>query len=88
MTDCRPDKSKTVLCALATLFILSGCAGGQHDTRQSTALVLPPVIQYEGQFYDSLAEEFEGGKCPAHFEFGKDYVWTRDKIRIAEESLK
>lgn len=68
--------------------ILTGCAGGHFDTRESTSLVLPIIIQYEGKTLDAAALEAEERACPVHIEFGKDYVLTRDRIRIAKRSLE
>ena len=88
MNDNGLGQIKTILLGPVLLSILSGCETVQHDTAQSTALVLPPVIQYSGETYEALASEAEGGACPAHVEFGKDYVLTRDKIKLALGELE
>lgn len=81
------EKSRIVLFALTMPLILGACGTVRHDTRESTSLVLPPIIQYEGKNLERLAQEAESGSCPAHVEFGKDYIWTRDKLRAAYEAL-
>jgi hypothetical protein len=59
----------------------------QHDTRESVSLVLPPVIPYGREFQALIANEAEGGHCTYHVEFGKDYILTRDRIRLAQKEL-
>ena len=88
MSDYGLEQIRTILLGPILLSILSGCGNTAHDTAQSTALVLPPVIQYSGETYERLASEAEGGTCPAHVEFGKDYVLTRDKIKLAIGELE
>ena len=70
------------------MITLSACGRVKHDTSESFSLVLPPVISYSREFQSDLAEEAVGGSCPAHVEFGKDYILTRDRIRAAEKELK
>lgn len=67
--------------------ILTACSQGRFDTAQSSSLVLPPVIPYERDFLQEAASEAKAGQCPAHVELGKDYKWTRDKLRTAEREL-
>lgn len=82
------EKCKVWLSVLMMPIILTACADRRFDTSQSISLVLSPIIQYESQFLNTVADEAEGGYCPAHVELGKDYKLTRDKIRIAKKELK
>lgn len=83
-----PEKSKTMLLVLVTPIFLTACAGERFDTRKSTSLVLPPVIQYEGKLLDQAADEVDAGTSPALIELVKDYKLTRDKLRIAHKSVE
>lgn len=76
------------MCALVALPLLTACETGRFDTKKSTALVLPPVIQYEREFLQRAADEVERNSSPALIELAKDYKLTRDKLRIAHEGLK
>ena len=67
--------------------MLTACGSARFDTRESASLVLPLVIQYEGGLLDKAADEAEAGTCTAHVELGKDYKWTRDKLRVAHKEL-
>lgn len=71
-----------------TALILTSCAVADYDTRQSTGLVLPDVVQYSRDFQNTLADEASTGSCPAHVEVGKDYHVMRKQTIIAQESLK
>lgn len=76
-----------MLCALAVLPLLSACGTVPFDTRQSTRLVLPEVVQYEQQLLDQAANEVEAGTAPALTELAKDYKVMRDQTRLAIEGL-
>ena len=88
MQTLKLEKIRMLLFALTTLLMVSACGTERFDTGQSTSLVLPPVVQYEGKLLDQAHAELEVGACPAHVELAKDYKWTRDKLRVAQEQLK
>lgn len=73
-----------MLFALTMPLLLTACGGGRFDTRESTNMVLPPVIQYEREFLQTAANEVEGKQCESLNELTKDYKTTRDKLRIAK----
>lgn len=73
---------------MTTLPLLAACGTERIDTRESTSLVLPPVIQYEGELLDAAAQEVESGNAPALTELAKDYKLTRDKLRIATKAYE
>ena len=81
-------RSRIALFAPILALILTACGPDRFDTALSTSLVLPPVIQYEEKFLSTAADEAEQNFCPAHIELGKDYKFTRDKLRIAHQSLE
>ena len=77
-----------MLFALAILFLLSACSEARFDTKQSTALILPATPPVDEQTSSQAVEEIESGSCPALTELAKDYLQTRDRLRIAKEGLK
>lgn len=76
-----------MLGALPIALMLSGCAPATFNTAQSAALILPPLISYDPELLKQAADEAEKNTCQAHVELGKDYLLTRDRIRIAKEKL-
>jgi hypothetical protein len=83
----RLEKNKTLLSVLIMPLFLAACATNRFDTGQSTGLVLPPVIQYDGELLEKAADEFESGAAPALTELVKDYKLTRDRLRIAHKEM-
>lgn len=75
------------LFALAIIPFMTACGTDRIDTGKSTALVLPPVIQYDGSILDDAAREVKERSCPALIELAKDYKLTRDRLRIAHEAF-
>lgn len=67
--------------------LLTACGGGNFDTRESTGLVLPSIVQYDSETLSQAADEIEGALCPALTELAKDYKLTRDRIRLAQSEL-
>ena len=88
MRKYRLKRKLMLLCALTLPLMLIGCGTTRFDTSESTSLVLPPLIQYDGELLNVAAIEAESGLCPVHVELGKDYVLTRDRIRIAQRELE
>lgn len=68
--------------------ILTGCGTTRYDTKESTKILMPPLIQYDEKTRIGAIEEVIGNTCPIHVEFAKDYVQIRDRIRLIRDELK
>lgn len=68
--------------------LLTACAGGNFDTKKSTNLVLPPIVQFSSKVRESAAREIGGGQCEGLTEIARSYKATRDKLRIARKELE
>lgn len=71
-----------------SLFLLSGCEVNRFDTKESTKILLPAIVQYDDKIQDEAIEEIESGQCYALTEFAKDYSQIRDRLRLIKDELK
>ena len=81
-------KSLIILCCLVSLCLLSGCTGKRFDTKESTKILLPTIIQYDGETQNQAAKEIESGQCKALTELTKGYSQLRDRLRLIKDELK
>lgn len=72
---------------LAMGLILTGCGVTRYDTKESTKILLPTIVQYSEKETRAAIEEVSGGSCPVHVEFAKDYVQIRDRLRLIKKEL-
>lgn len=69
------------------LLLLSGCGTARYDTKESTKILLPQIVEYSRSLQDNAATEIESGQCKALAEFAKDYVQMRDRVRFVRNKI-
>ena len=82
-------KNRIERCALLIMMlILNACESARHDTRETMALLLPPVLSYESAFYKRLANEAQDFHCPAHIEWGRFGIFNGHLTRAEVMQLE